>query len=877
VDSFTLNKIEFDSVRGILAEFCSCSLGKSLAKRISPSRNPRIINTWLEQTTQMVRAIRDVGLPPFGGVSDISDAMGRAIPGGGSSGEDYARIAEVLEGAANVKSYLNALPEELERLHGFAGRIDDFSGEIKAIRSIVASDGSILDEASEKLTKIRREIASVTQHIHDVIYGYLREPEVARLLQNVTVTLHGDRYVLPVKAENRGRLPGVVHRESNTGATVFVEPNASVELNNRLADLYVDEREEIGRLLHQLAVRVHARSEQIVATLRILGQVDLLSAKAQYAYQFDMACPAVTERGALQFNEARHPLLIDQEWRARRAVSEHPEAHVEIHPVVPIDVRLGIDFDILVVTGSNTGGKTVALKTVALLAVMAQSGMHIPAQRGATMPVFRDVFIDIGDEQSLEQSLSTFGGHIKRIRYTLRRADKTSLVLLDELGAGTDPDEGGAIGQAVLDELLRIGCLGMMTTHLSILKAYAFSHERVDNASVEFDTATLSPTYHLKIGTPGESHAITVAKKLGMPKRVTAAARAHLTGAGKQFRKAIRATGQVRQVAEKARQEAQTAQLAARSQQEVYEAKLADLHALQREFETWLASLEALNPGDEIFVPSLKKTGRLVRLELHQQKAVVDTGNLEVEVPLRELMPDLGQSAVREDIASLRQQILEQAAASEKERDETARVRTEYHQSLGLQKQRARQFDQWLGAIARLKVGDVVPIARRPGRAKVVKVDLPALRVTVEANRESRRARSEGKARQDAGSSESGPERATHMVLPLQDLFPQTGPFARQPKPPRKGRPASKGHPSGKGPAGKRDKTDRPMRRVSEDSKTARKNRDALLAIEPGKQVFVVPFNKRATLIRMNPDKDLAVVQSGIFEMELPLADLEPV
>jgi len=871
VDSFTLNKIEFDSIRRILAEFCSCSLGKSLARRISPSRNPRTIEKWLEQTTQMVRAVRDVGLPPFGGVTDITDAMGRAIPGGGSSGEDYARIAGVLEGSANVKSYLNALPEELEALHEFAGQIHDFSGEIKAIRSVVAPDGSILDEASERLTRIRREIASITQHIHDVIYGYLRQPEVAKLLQNVTVTLHGDRYVLPVKVENRGRLPGVVHRESNTGATVFVEPNASVELNNRLADLYVDEREEIGRLLNQLAVRVHARSEQIAATLHILAQVDLLAGKAQYAYQFDMTCPTVTERGALQFNQARHPLLVDQEWRARRKATENPEAHVEIHPVVPIDVRLGSDFDILVVTGSNTGGKTVALKTVALLVVMAQSGMHIPVQRGSATPVFRDVFIDVGDEQSLEQSLSTFGGHMKRIRYILRRADKGSLVLLDELGAGTDPDEGGAIGQAILDELLRIGSLGMVTTHLSILKAYAFAHERVDNASVEFDTATLSPTYHLRIGTPGESHAIAVAKKLGMPKRVTGSARAHLDGAGRQFRKAIRATGQVRQIAEQARQEAQTAQLAARTQQEVYEAKLADLHALQREFETWLASLEALSPGDEIYVPSLKKTGHLVRLELHRQKAVVDTGNLEVEVPLRELMPDFGQSEVREEIASLRGQILEQAGASEKARDEAKRIRDEYHQSLELQKRRAREFDQWLGAIARLKVGDVVPIARRPGRAKVVKVDLPGLRVTVEVNAPVRKRRTEPAAQEPPDSSEPGPQRATQMILPLQDLFPQTGPFARPPRPPRRARRPAKGTPR------KRPARDRPMRRISEDSKTARKHRDALLATEPGKQVFVIPFNKRATLIRLNPDKDLAVVQSGIFEMEIPLADLEPV
>jgi len=866
VDSFTLKKTEFDAVRKILADFCSCSLGRALARRIGPSRNPETINRWLDQTSQMVAAVRDVGLPPFGGVTDISGPLERAVPGGGASGEDFAKIAAVFEGAGNVKTYLDGLDERLGLLHALAGEISDFAGEVKAIRSVVAADGSVLDEASQRLMSIRREIAATTQQIHDVIYGYLHRPEVAKLLQNVIVTLHGDRYVLPVKATNRGRLPGVVHRESNTGATVFVEPEASVELNNRLADLYDDERGEIRRLLNQLALRVHARSEEIRNTLRTLGQIDLISAKAQYAYQFDMIRPEVSERAVLQFDQARHPLLIDQAWQQEKAGIEPDKRH----PVVPIDVRLGSDFDLLVITGSNTGGKTVSLKTVALLVIMAQSGMHIPAQRGATMPVFRDVFIDVGDEQSLQQSLSTFGAHIKRIKYILRRVDRNSLILLDELGAGTDPDEGGAIGQAVLDELRRIGCVGMVTTHLSILKAYAMTHERVDNASVEFDTATLSPTYHLRIGTPGESHAITVARKLGVPRRITASARQHLNGQGKQFRKAIRATGQARQVAERARQQANAARLAAQDQQATYEAKLADLHSLQSEFETWLAAIPDMKPGDDIFVPSLKKRGRLVRLELHRQQAVVDVGNMTVEVPLQELMPDLGQAAVREQIAALRRQILDAAAAAEQAREKAAHVQAEYAQSLQHQKQRARQFDQWLGAIARLKVGDVVPIARRPGRAKVVAVDLPGLRATVEVLDARSKAPAAGSAADNPTPRTTPARNVRRMVLPLQDLFPQTGPFAR-PAPPSGRRPgrAAQSRPERQGP--------RPMRRRSRDSQAAKKTRQALLEAQPGSQVFVVPFNKRATLIRINAEKELAVVQSGIFEMEIPLADIEPV
>jgi len=839
VDSFTLRKIEFDAVRRILAEFCSCSLGKALAMKVGPSRNPETINHWLDQVKEMVQALRDVGLAPLAGVADISDALGRAKPGGGATGEDFARIVGVLDGAGNVRKYLHSLPEDLNCLHELASRIGDFAAEAKAIRSIVASDGSVLDEASKRLTELRREIAATTQHIHDVIYGYLHQPEVARLLQNVNVTLHGDRYVLPVKATNRGRLPGVVHRESNTGATVFVEPNASVELNNRLADLREDERREVQRLLNQLAVRIQGRTQEMADTLRTLAQVDLISAKAQYAHQFDMSRPEVTERGPLEFSQARHPLLVDQAWRREKAGVPAEKRH----PVVPIDVRLGGDFDLLVITGSNTGGKTVTLKTVALVAMMAQSGMYVPARRGATIPVFRDVFIDVGDEQSLQQSLSTFGAHIKRIKYIMRKADKSSLVLLDELGAGTDPDEGGAIGQAVLDEMRRIGCLGMITTHLSVLKAYAFNHERVDNASVEFDVATLSPTFHLRIGTPGESHAITVAKKLGIPKRIAAAAQRHLSAQGKQFRRAIRATGAARQVAEAARKEAQDAQLTALGVQETYEAKLADLHRLQEEFETWLAHLPNLQPGDELYIPSLEKTGRLARLEWHAQRALVDIGNVQVEVPLSELIPDLGQEAVRKKIAEMQNEIISQAQSTRQARDEAARVQAEYKRSLQQQKQRGRQFDQWLGAVGRLKIGDEVPIARKPGRGKVVKVDLPGLRATLET--------SEGE-----------------ITLSLQELFPQTGPFAR-PAP----RPAKKPPRSGEA----KPPPSRPIRRRSPDSAAAKKSRQAVLTVEPGKQVFVVPFNKRATLIRLNADKDLAVVQSGIFEMEIPLADIEPV
>jgi DNA mismatch repair protein MutS2 len=879
LDSFTLNKIEFDAVRGVLAGFCASSLGREMAMRIGPSRTPQVINHWLTQVTQMVYALRDVGLPPLAGLADIAPQVQRTTPGQGASGEDFAAIAAALEALHNVRGYIQRLGENFETLHELAAGLADFAGEIAAIKAVVDPDGTVSDRASERLASLRRQIAETTERIRDVVYGYLRQGEVAKLLQNVAVTLVGDRYVLPVRVENRGRLPGVVHRASQTGATVYVEPEAVVELNNHLADLINDERREVHRLLSELALRVHPRTADITSSLRTAAHVDVLSAKAQYSYQFEMTCPTVTERGHLELTDARHPLLIE---RAHRQDRQSQAAS----PVVPINVRLGQDFDLLVITGSNTGGKTVALKTVALLAVMAQAGMHIPAARGATLPAFRDVFIDVGDEQSLQQSLSTFGAHIKRLRYILRRADKQCLVLLDELGSGTDPDEGGALGQAVLDELRSVGCLGMVTTHLSVLKAYAYNNERVDNASVEFDTETLSPTYHLRIGTPGESHAITVAQKLGLPRRLIGSARQYLSSQGVQFRRAIRATGQARQVAEEARAQAVQAQSHAQQQQEVYQAKLADLHRLQEEFNTFLARLPEMRAGDELFVPSLGKKASLVRLELHRQVALVDGGNMQVEVPLSELLPDLGQTAVREQISAIRQQILDQASAAQAATEQARRKQEEFQQSLNQQRERARQFDTWLSMIARVEVGDEVPIALKPGRGKLLSLDLPGLRAKVQ--------------------TEKG-----EMEISLQDIFPQTGPFARyrQPPPTRQPRSDDQQRPPQRQPQRRprRDQPptapqqharparhdrpahtprpapapepepDRPMPRRHADARQVQQALQTLLATQPGQSVYVVPFRKRATLIRLNEEKGLAVVQSGIFEMEIPLADIEPV
>ena len=853
MDEFTLNKLEFDRLRQILARFCRCSLGSAMAGRIGPSRRAETVRQWLAQTREMVEVLVAAGPPPYGGITDIHPQLARATPGAGATGTDFADIAATLEGAAAVKTWVEALDEGKVHLRGLSDRLHRFDGEVRAIQQVVDDRGEVRDTASPRLAELRGEIQAAQDQIRQIVYEFVRRRDVAQFLQSTTVQMHEDRYVLPLRAEQRGRIPGVVHRASHTGSTLFVEPAECVELNNRLVTLHDKEHAEVTRLLTELAIRVHGRLNQIVETLRTLAQLDLIAAKAQYAYQFEMTCPEITDKGSLQFFQARHPLLVEQVHQQELAgipVSQR-------HAVVPIDVRLGQDFDLLVITGSNTGGKTVALKTVGLLVLMAQSGLHVPAQRGATLPVFADVLLDVGDEQSLEQSLSTFGAHLERIKHILRRADRHSLVLLDELGSGTDPDEGGAIGQAVLDELRRAGCLGMITTHLGVLKAYAYAADRVDNASVEFDTATLQPMYKLLIGQPGESHAIVVAEHLGLPRRVIAAARHHLPRQGRQLRAVLKASEAARRASETAMSEAQSAKLTAQAQQELFQAKLSELEKLTSQFSDWLGALPALKAGDEVFVRSLRKTGHLQRLQLSRQIAVVDVENLQVEVPLQELMPDLGDGGVREEVLSLRQRLSSQARQLEADRDEAARHKAELSKAVARLQARRQGFDAWRQAVAKLAVGQEVTMTALPGRGTIAAMDLAAGKVTVAVGEEKRE-------------------------VGLQELFPELGAFVDRSAPARTGGRPPRGERRGRQrPAGDRsigeEKLDRPIVHRNPASRQAQESRELLLKQPPGSEVYVVPFRKRARLIRIDVEKDKAVVSAGAFEMQVSLADLAPI
>lgn len=629
MDSHTLAVIEFDRIRGLLAEYANCTLGRRMAQKVRPVTRNDLIEQWLGQVTEMIEAGATIELPPFGGVHDIRQAVRAAVPPHCLEPEELAVLAETLEATHQIVQWASRLREQACHLRAVCQRISDFRPISEAILRVVDRNGQIRDDASAKLNRLRVDIANARIKIGHVIDRLLRDKHATRWLRYPQATFHEDRLVLPLSTEHRGRVPGIIHRSSDSGQTLFVEPAEAVELNNLIISLKNDETAEINRLLWHLTHQIHLNQAAILDTLDALGVLDLIVAKVRFARSYGLCCPRLSRDRKLLLLQARHPLLVDMHMKAARD-GQH-------HEVVPIDVRLSDDFDVLVVTGPNTGGKTVALKTVAVACAMAQAGIPVAAGEGSYVPVYQDVLVDIGDEQSLQQSLSTFSAHLKRLMTMLQRAGTDTLVLIDELGAGTDPDEGAAIGQAILQELLERRCPALITTHLGVLKSVAYSQARAENASVEFDIETLRPTYRLVIGEPGNSNAINIAARLGLPRKIIDAARGYLSGSHEQLTRAIRGTLTSRRQAEAARNEAQAAKLAADQARQAAERERIALADQQRQFQKWIDTVSSLRPGDRVHVQRFDRVGEVVRVLLHKQLAVVNLGAMEVEVPLREL------------------------------------------------------------------------------------------------------------------------------------------------------------------------------------------------------------------------------------------------
>ena len=509
MDEHTLRVLEYYKVRELVKGYASSEPGRAEADKVLPSADPKWVERSLKETDEL-RVFLESGREfPIHGLKDVSGPLNRAaVEGAMLRPEDLLHIAVVARTSRLVKAAILRSKGTCPLLFALSEPLGVFEALEAEIGRAISDEGEVLDSASFELKRIRRGMALARSRINKELERIIQDPAYAKAVQEPVITIRADRYVVPLKPNFKMYLQGIVHDHSTSRSTVFVEPSSTVELNNRLAQFRVDERREVERVLYGLTARVREEGGSLGASLGALAGLDLLYAKAAYASAVGANMPALRKGGAVELTGARHPLLI----KARGA------------DTVPLDIKLGGEYGTLVITGPNTGGKTVVLKTVGLLMLMAQAGMLIPAGPDSSISVFENIFSDIGDEQSLEQSLSTFSSHISQIVKILDSAGAGSLVLLDELGAGTDPVEGSALGVALLEELHSRGCKVIVTTHHGALKVFASNTQGVMNASVEFDTNTLMPTYRLLIGRPGRSNALFVAGRLGMPRSIIEAA-----------------------------------------------------------------------------------------------------------------------------------------------------------------------------------------------------------------------------------------------------------------------------------------------------------------------------------------------------------------
>nr|WP_304217721.1 endonuclease MutS2 [Fredinandcohnia onubensis] len=508
-----LKVLEFEKVKEQLKQHVSSSLGREKVEQMIPSTNVEEVVFLQEQTDEASKVLRLKGNVPLGGLTDIRAAVKRASIGGGLNTMELLDIAGTIYAGRQMKKFVEGMIEdeiEVPILGELVERITPLFELEQKIKNCIDDNGVVMDGASDKLRGIRTQLRSSEARIREKLEHIIRSSSAQKTLSDAIITIRNDRYVIPVKQEYRGTYGGIVHDQSSSGATLFIEPQSVVDLNNVLQEARVREKLEIDRILLELSNAVAEENESLYQNVDTLGELDFMFTKASYSKKVKGSKPRINGNGYVFIKKGRHPLIDPQE-------------------VVPNDIELGKDYTSIVITGPNTGGKTVTLKTIGLLTIMAQSGLQIPAQEESEIAVFESVYADIGDEQSIEQSLSTFSSHMVNIVDILKQVDANSLVLFDELGAGTDPQEGAALAISILDEVYSRGARVIATTHYPELKAYGYNREGVINASVEFDIETLSPTYKLLIGVPGRSNAFEISKRLGLSDSIIHTAKNHIS------------------------------------------------------------------------------------------------------------------------------------------------------------------------------------------------------------------------------------------------------------------------------------------------------------------------------------------------------------
>ena len=551
----SLRVLEFNKIKENLRKYAVTSGGKELVDNLAPYSSAYEVREALEESREALELLIKKGNPPFEGLHDVREGIERAKKGGCLTPAQLLYIGNMLRCTSRIQEYLTRKEEEesFPKLEDLAYILTPIKNLENEIEYAIVSEEEISDRASSTLHNIRRSLKEKNSSVRDKINSIVRSN--AKYLQDAIYTMRGDRYVLPVKAEYKGAVPGLVHDQSSTGATLFIEPMSLVNLNNEIKELKLKEQAEIERILWALSKKVKDNSDVCSSNMKILLQIDFIFAKGKYASSIDGMMPKVNEDGSFNLVGAKHP-LIDRD------------------KVVPSDIYLGNNFSVLMVTGPNTGGKTVTIKTVGLLHLMGMSGLLIPTRDDSSISFYREVFADIGDEQSIEQSLSTFSSHLTNIVGIMREADRDSLVLFDELGAGTDPTEGAALATAIIETLKERGTKIIGTTHYSELKGYALKTPGVENASVEFDVETLRPTYRLLIGVPGKSNAFEISRRLGLDDFVIEKAKGFVSEENMQFEDLIRDLQEKSIIANRDAREAERIKIETEKIKRTYEEKL---------------------------------------------------------------------------------------------------------------------------------------------------------------------------------------------------------------------------------------------------------------------------------------------------------------
>lgn len=595
MDAHTLKVLEYPKIIALLTEQCACSLGIGRAEQLKPRNDADWIRARLTETAQARILLLEQGRPPFGGLSDISDLLERAKAGRILEGSELRQVAANARGSRLVGDYFAEGREEAPELAELAERLGIYDRLEERVERAIDDHGEVRDDASEELVRLRRSEEDLRAVINERLGGILERATRAGTAREFMIVQRQGRYCIPIASQHQSRVPGIIHDRSDSGATVFIEPQEIVARGNRLRETVLAIDEEIRRILQELSQLAGSLSGALAADQRTLGILDFIMARAKLAQKMGATKPHVRTDRVFSLRSARHPLLPGD--------------------VVPITIWAGEQFNTIIVTGPNTGGKTVALKTAGLLALMAQSGMHIPAEPGSEVAVFEEIFADIGDEQSIEQSLSTFSSHMTQIVKIIHRvsaherrhakkgvdAPVNALVLLDEIGAGTDPTEGAALGQAIIQRLHDAGCITIVTTHYNDLKAFAYATEGIENASVEFDVRTLRPTYRLRIGEAGSSNALDIAQRLGLPRAITGRAEEALDPESIAFEDLIRQVEGSRRAMDRQQTEAHQARVRAEQLEREREEQIEQLerHRAEALEEGYGEALEVVREAEE--------------------------------------------------------------------------------------------------------------------------------------------------------------------------------------------------------------------------------------------------------------------------------------